>query len=896
MNIKIKTQRWLSILLVVTLIFSWFPATTSAVELHVDLSTDETNNRAGDIKEAVEQSLESAKKYYENNPPNYSENNKGSHSDYWVFSALWGAGYKDLKNDFPWKDSNPWSEHTYWTIGKDKQANMANEELGIIIGSLLLGKDPYNFGARNIVEDLLDRQNDNGSFSTVWGEPWALIALDLVDAEYDQEQHIDAILAQQSASGTFGDADATGWMLTALAPYMNENEAVKSAVDKSVEWAHEKFLENDEFPGMFGPNANSTASVVMGLAAVGEDLYSEKWSKENRSLVEDLIEYQQDDGSFWWKKDTAGAVGMATEQALLAIATVVNGQSIFIDLKDYVNVIVEPDQDTDYSETLEATIEKTVAHVIEKGVTSEWEAIGIHQAGFEIPESYVVHFYEKLDDQVIDANRVKITDIERLAMSAQVINLDPRNINGLNLVEKIYNSEDNASGSDIMTSQGINGPIFALIALDSGSFIVPEDARWTREKLIEYLLGQQNDDGSWSLFGTSPSYDITAMAIIALGKHQQNHGVQDAIENAVTFLSESQGEDGGFYDPWNGGVSLETAAQVMIGLTTAGIDPLGEEFTKENGNLLSHILSFVADDGGFKHLPDDSESNGMATEQGLQALVAYQMFQNGDSGLYSFGTAEEDPNPEENEDESLMKEINTNEKVSVSKGETIVIKDSKTAVVLPADLPEGTKLSVTVPNENNVPYRDGKLELAGGWFNFEFDFNDSDAFTGTFQLTLGVNADVDLEKAHIYYFNESNGEWELVEGKKDQENHTITVEVEHFSIYGVFVKADDGEPVDPDLKDTDDGDTDPTPDNGTSPDDADGSKGSGESNVNTDEEVSEDSPSIHKSSESGEQKDADNKLPKTATNSYNLIFIGLLLLILGSVTIVIRKQRTIKTN
>src|SRR5690625_2119471 len=243
---------------------------------------------------AVDESIQKTKGYYERNPFNYSTNN-GSHSEFWMFSALWGAGYHDLKVDFPWNDAGPWTKGTYWMEGKENKASMANEEAGIIIGSLLLGMNPFQFGERDIVADLLERQQDTGMFSTIWGENWVLIALDLVDAEYDKEAQIEAILKNQDIEGSFGysDPDATGWIMTALAPYMDKNEEVKKAINKAVEWAHDEFIENVEFPGMFGPNINSTSAVVMGLAAAGEDLYGEKWIKENSSLLEDLMGYQQ---------------------------------------------------------------------------------------------------------------------------------------------------------------------------------------------------------------------------------------------------------------------------------------------------------------------------------------------------------------------------------------------------------------------------------------------------------------------------------------------------------------------------------------------------------------------------------------------------------------------------
>lgn len=312
----------------------------------------------------------------------------------------------------------------------------------------------------------------------------------------------------------------------------------------------------------------------------------------------------------------------------------------------------------DYETIVEDTIDQVSNFMLANGIGSEWQAIGLAKSGKKVPGEYFTHFNQKIDSEItgnLDSGRIKITDIERLAIAATAIGKNPLDVNGYNLIELIYNSLDNVNGIDTMTLQGINGPIFGLIALDTDSFDIPNDARWTKEKLIQFLLDAQNDDGSWSLFGTAPSYDITAMALIALGKYKDDSHVQEAIQGAARFLSASQNEDAGFNDPWVGGVSVETASQVVIGLTSAGIDPIGPDFTKENGNLIDHILSFIAEDGGFKHLPNDATSNGMATEQGFQALVAYQLFINDEGRLYDFSKEDIIPDPEpETPDETIV--------------------------------------------------------------------------------------------------------------------------------------------------------------------------------------------------------------------------------------------------
>ncbi|WJV19710.1 terpene cyclase/mutase family protein [Rossellomorea marisflavi] len=286
------------------------------------------------------------------------------------------------------------------------------------------------------------------------------------------------------------------------------------------------------------------------------------------------------------------------------------------------------------------TIEGAANHILDSGVSSEWEAIGLAAAGYPVPEAYYQnHFSQSVDSQVINPSRyAKITDIERHVIAAAAIGLDSLSVNGTDLIEKIYNSHDVSPGNDTMTLQGNNGPIFALIALDSQQFEVPSNAKWTRQKLIDELLKQQNEDGSWSLsaYMSGPSYDITAMALIALAPYTSSQGnVKKAVDSALSFLSAEQQSSGGFDDPFVGGTSSEATSQVIIALTSNGIDPTSKAFTKGSNNLVTHLLSFKSEDGGFMHV-SPGNSNGMATEQALQALVAYQKFLKGEGKLYSF--------------------------------------------------------------------------------------------------------------------------------------------------------------------------------------------------------------------------------------------------------------------
>src|SRR5690606_29966899 len=167
----------------------------------------------------------------------------------------------------------------------------------------------------------------------------------------------------------------------------------------------------------------------------------------------------------------------------------------------------------------------------------------------------------------------------------------------------------------------------------------PSDAKWNRQRLIEELLRTQNEDGSWNLneYFDSPSIDITAMAITGLSPYKDQEPVKKALDKAVNYLSSIQTNEGGFDGgSFVGGVTSEATSQVIIGLTSYGIDPTGHTFTKNGNNLIDHLLSFQMKDGGFQHTAGDSSSNSMATEQAYQALVAYHLYQNDGGRLYQF--------------------------------------------------------------------------------------------------------------------------------------------------------------------------------------------------------------------------------------------------------------------
>ena len=258
----------------------------------------------------------------------------------------------------------------------------------------------------------------------------------------------------------------------------------------------------------------------------------------------------------------------------------------------------------------------------------EWMTIGLTRSGRTVPAGYydaVVEYVKANADANERLHRAKVTDNARIILALTAIGKDVTNVGGHNLLKGMDNMA-------YVQKQGINGPIFTLIALDSHNYPTMGDV--TREKLIQVILDAQLPGGGWNLSGENADTDMTAMAIQALAPYYKtNETVKAAVDKALEALSALQRGDGGF-GSW-GTVNSESCAQVIVALTALGIDPATDSrFVKNGSTVLGALAGFYVDGGGFKHTAD-GERNGMATEQGYYALAAYYRFVNGQTSLYN---------------------------------------------------------------------------------------------------------------------------------------------------------------------------------------------------------------------------------------------------------------------
>lgn len=260
---------------------------------------------------------------------------------------------------------------------------------------------------------------------------------------------------------------------------------------------------------------------------------------------------------------------------------------------------------------------------------SEWLVIALARSGRDVPDSYYDSVVKAVQSAKGQLSEKKSTEYARTILALTAIGKDPADVGGYDLLAGLADMDD-------VTYQGINGAIFALLALDSGKYDVPAAAEGgtqvTRDGLVAYILAQQLSDGGWALSGTSADPDVTAMALQALAPYRTgDETVDTAVDKGVQLLSDMQLADGG-YSSW-GTLNSESCAQVLIALATLGIDPVSDSRFVKNGLTVLDALLAYAVSGGFRHTVD-GEADAIATEQALCALTAYARLLDGKTALY----------------------------------------------------------------------------------------------------------------------------------------------------------------------------------------------------------------------------------------------------------------------
>ncbi len=283
---------------------------------------------------------------------------------------------------------------------------------------------------------------------------------------------------------------------------------------------------------------------------------------------------------------------------------------------------------TDLEQRINKTInylQKTVKEPQISSVGGEWTVIGLARCGVKVPAEYFTDYYETAEKEIRKREGIlhsrKYTEYSRVSLALMAIGAEPSDVGSYDILKPLLDTEK-------VLYQGINGPVWALIALNNSPYAKNDIC----QRYVDVILSKQLSDGGWNLSGSgNADPDVTGMVLQALAGYQEHPSVKEATEKALSCLSRLQDDKGGFFS--YGKENSESIVQVIVALGELDI-PLDDfRFVKHGNTLLDVLLTYQNKDGSFSHT-DAGESNLMATEQGLYGMVSAWRNMTGKSSLY----------------------------------------------------------------------------------------------------------------------------------------------------------------------------------------------------------------------------------------------------------------------
>lgn len=245
--------------------------------------------------------------------------------------------------------------------------------------------------------------------------------------------------------------------------------------------------------------------------------------------------------------------------------------------------------------------------------SSEWYIIGLSQYGDYNFSSYESALLKYLSEHEVSSASSR----QKYALALIAVGSTD---------EYIYNTLNDSIGK-----QGVMSWIFGLHLLSNGY----SSNDYSISSVKQKLLSLQLDDGGWAVTGSNSDVDVTAMAVQALAPYYEtDSSVESAVDSALSLLSDRQ-KDGGDYASY-GVNNPESTAQVLIALSSLGIDAENDSRFIKNGNtLFDGIRIYELSDGSFCH-KDGGSSNETATVQVFYSMVSYLRMKSGKPSLYMF--------------------------------------------------------------------------------------------------------------------------------------------------------------------------------------------------------------------------------------------------------------------
>ena len=139
----------------------------------------------------------------------------------------------------------------------------------------------------------------------------------------------------------------------------------------------------------------------------------------------------------------------------------------------------------------------------------EWTVIALARSGEEAIDGYYEKYRANLEKRVKEQEGVlsenRYTEYARAVLACKAIGINPSDIGGYDLIKYLEDFE-------AVTAQGLNGAVYALLALNADRSDVDGELE---QKYLTYILGQENPSGGFSLDDSpdTADFELTAMTL-----------------------------------------------------------------------------------------------------------------------------------------------------------------------------------------------------------------------------------------------------------------------------------------------------------------------------------------------------------------------------------------------
>ncbi|MFH1737139.1 MAG: prenyltransferase/squalene oxidase repeat-containing protein [Actinomycetota bacterium] len=252
-----------------------------------------------------------------------------------------------------------------------------------------------------------------------------------------------------------------------------------------------------------------------------------------------------------------------------------------------------------------------------------WAVIAFKTAGVKLPETNnlgTMDYFKKNTPALGDPNQkvANTAQIAQLIVALKAAGEDPKTFAGTDWVALLKDTQDKAIG--LFGNTEISHA-WAIIALETAGAEVPDNA-------ITWLTEQQEDNGGYAfdakggmMGADTNSTALVIQALIGAGEKKTS----PAVKKALDFLKTQQNPDGGFPfvkpSPYGTDSDSNSTAWVVQALLAADEDIEDGSWVKTSVAPMGFLISLQNPNGAFvfqKTVPDDSLSS---TLQAVPALM-----------------------------------------------------------------------------------------------------------------------------------------------------------------------------------------------------------------------------------------------------------------------------------